>query len=165
MDYENPEMEIWLLTYLYYHRRDQSVIASELLENMPQSLLKTLPKQTHLGYMVTRFIRAGYFKEAVGTYHAGSNYHLFVTESGIMEFRKQLSSLFQIVAFEPKLHAIIDNSVGDEELKSAIKDFFEKNKSCNEDEFDARLHEFTNFLGKESVIWIFKLILASSEKR
>ena len=34
MDYENSEMEIWLLTYLYYHRGDQSVVARELLENI-----------------------------------------------------------------------------------------------------------------------------------
>jgi hypothetical protein len=101
MDYQNPEMEIWLLTYLYYHRRDQSVVAQELLEDMPQSLLKTLPKQTH--YMVTRFIRAGYFREAVGTYRAGSNYHLFITDFGIMEFRKQLSPIFQITKDESKL--------------------------------------------------------------
>jgi hypothetical protein len=164
MDYQNPEMEMWLLTYLYYHRRDQSVLASELLENMPQSLLKTLPKQTHLHYLVTRFIRAGYFREAVGTYRAGSNYHLFITEFGIMELRKQLSPLFQITRDESKLFAIVDESVGDAELRKSIKDFFLKNSGCNEDEFDARLHEFTNLLGKESVIWIFKLILASSEK-
>lgn len=165
MDYDNPEMEIWLLTYLYYHRRDQSVVARELLEDMPQSLLKTLPKQNHLHYLVTRFIRAGYFKEAVGTYRAGSNYHLFISDFGILEFKRQLSSLFQTTKAEPKLHAIIDEFVGDEELKQAIKDFFEKNRNCNEDEFGARLHEFTNLLGKESVIWVFKLILASSEKR
>jgi hypothetical protein len=164
MDYQNPEMEIWLLTYLYYHRRDQSVVAQELLEDMPQSLLKTLPKQTHLHYMVTRFIRAGYFREAVGTYRAGSNYHLFITDFGIMEFRKQLSPIFQITKDESKLFAIVDESVGDEELRKSIKDFFLKNSGCNEDEFDARLHEFTDLLGKESVIWIFKLILAGSEK-
>ena len=163
-DYQNPEMEIWLLTYLYYHRRDQSVVAQELLEDMPQSLLKTLPKQTHLHYMVTRFIRAGYFREAVGTYRAGSNYHLFITDFGIMEFRKQLSPIFQITKDESKLFAIVDKSVGDEELRKSIKDFFLKNSGCNEDEFDARLHEFTDLLGKESVIWIFKLILAGSEK-
>jgi len=164
MDYQNPEMEIWLLTYLYYHRRDQSAVAQELLEDMPQSLLKTLPKQTHLHYMVTRFIRAGYFREAVGTYRAGSNYHLFITDFGIMELRKQLSPLFQITKDESKLLAIIDESVGDEELRKSIKDFFLKNNGCNEDEFDARLHEFTDLLGKKSVIWIFKLILAGSEK-
>jgi len=165
MDYQNPEMEIWLLTYLYYHRRDQSVIAHELLEDMPQSLLKTLPKQTHLHYMVSRFIRAGYFREVVGTYRAGPNYHLFITDFGIMELRKQLSPLFQITRDESKLFAIVDESVGDEELRKSIKDFFLKNSNCNEDEFDARLHEFTDSLGKESVIWIFKLILASSEKK
>jgi len=164
MDYQNPEMEIWLLTYLYYHRRDQSVLAPELLEDMPQSLLKALPKPTHLHYMVSRFIRAGYFREAVGTYRAGPNYHLFITDFGIMELRKQLSPLFQITRDESKLFAIVDESVGDEELRKSIKDFFLKNSGCNEDEFDARLHEFTDSLGKESVIWIFKLILASSEK-
>lgn len=163
-DYENPEMEIWLLTYLYYHRRDQSVIASELLEEIPQSLLKTLPTQNHLHYMVTRFIRAGYFKEAVGTYRAGTKYHLFIAESGIMEFRKQLSSLFHIFRDESILNAIIDNSVGDKELKNSIKEFFLKNKNSNEDEFEARLREFTNFLGKESVIWIYKLIFAGFQK-
>jgi hypothetical protein len=165
VDYQNPEMEIWLLTYLYYHRRDQSVVATELLEDMPQSLLKTLSKQTHLHYMVTRFIRAGYFKEAVGTHRAGSNYHLFITDFGIMELRKQLSPLFQITKDESRLSAIIDESVGDVELRKSIKDFFVKNSNCNEDEFDARLHEFTDLLGKESVMWIFKLILTSSEKR
>ena len=165
MDYQNPEMEIWLLTYLYYHRRDQSALAPELLEDMPQSLLKTLPQQTHLHYMVSRFIRAGYFREAVGTYRAGSNYHLFITDFGIMELRKQLSPLFQITRDESKLSTILDESVGDEELRKSIKDFFLKNSGCNEDEFDARLHEFTDSLGKESVIWIFKLILASSEKK
>ena len=164
MDYQNPEMEIWLLTYLYYHRRDQSVLAPELLEDMPQSLLKTLPKQTHLHYMVSRFIRAGYFREAVGTYRAGSNYHLFITNFGIIELRKQLSPLFQITRDESKLFVIVDESVGDVELRKSIKDFFLKNCGCNEDEFDARLHEFTDSLGKESVIWIFKLILACSEK-
>jgi len=165
IDYENPEMEIWLLAYLYYHLRGKSVVARELLEDMPQSLLKTLPKQTHLHYMVTRFIRAGYFKEAVGTFRAGSNYHLLITDFGIMEFRKQLSSLFQISKDESKLNSIVDDSVGNEELKKLIKDFFVKNNDCNEDEFDARLHEFTDFLGKEAVIWIFKLILAGSQKR
>ncbi len=165
IDYQNPEMEIWLLTYIYYHRRDQSVVARELLENMPQSLRKTLPKQTHLDNMVTRFIRAGYFKETVGSHRAGSNYHLLITDFGIMEFRKQLSPLFQISKDEPQLSAIVDEFVGDEELRKSIKDFFVKNSGCNGDEFDARLHEFTDLLGKESVIWIFKLILASSEKR
>ncbi|MDH3677256.1 MAG: hypothetical protein OEQ12_03035 [Nitrosopumilus sp.] len=164
MNYQNPEMEIWLLTYLYYHRRDKSVIARDLLEEIPQSLLKTLPKKDHLDYMVTRFIRAGYFKEAVGTHRAGSNYHIFITDVGILEFRKQISPLFQIINDESKLHSIIDDSVGDNELKNLIKDFFVKNSSCNKDEFDARLHEFTDSLGKESVICIFKLILASSKK-
>jgi hypothetical protein len=162
-DFENPEMEIWLLTFLYYHRRDQSVIARDLLEEIPQSLLKTLPTQDHLHYMVTRFIRAGYFREAVGTHRAGSNYHLFITDLGIMEFRKQLSSIYQIIQDESKLNLIIENSVGDEKLKNSILEFFTKNKSCNQDEFDARLHEFTDFFGKESVIWAYKLILASSE--
>ncbi|NIM26252.1 MAG: hypothetical protein GTN97_04425 [Nitrosopumilaceae archaeon] len=161
-DYENPEMEIWLLTYLYYHRRDQSVVSRDLIEDIPQSLLKTLPKQDHLHYMVTRFIRAGYFKEAIGTFRAGSNYHLFITDKGIMEFRKQLSPLFQTCKDNQKLEKIINENVGSTELKNTIIEFFEKNKNCNEDEFDSRLHEFTNFLGKESVIWIFKLILASS---
>jgi hypothetical protein len=165
IDYQNPELEIWLLTYLYYHRRDQSVVARELLEDMPQSLLKTLPDQTHLHYMVTRFIRAGYFKEAVGTFRAGSNYHLFITDFGIIELRKQLSPLFQITKDESLISTIVDESVGDIELRKSIKNFFIKNSNCNEDEFDARLHEFTDLLGKESVIWIFKLILASSEKR
>ncbi len=161
-DYENPEMEIWLLTYLYYHRRDQSVVSRDLIEDIPQSLLKTLPKQDHLHYMVTRFIRAGYFKEAIGTFRAGSNYHLFITDKGIMEFRKQLSPLFQTCKDNQKLEKIINENVGSTELKNTIIEFFEKNKNCNEDEFDSRLHEFTNYLGKESVIWIFKLILASS---
>lgn len=161
-DYENPEMEIWLLTYLYYHRRDQSVVSRDLLEDIPQSLLKTLPKQDHLHYMVTRFIRAGYFKEAIGTFRAGSNYHLFITDKGIMEFRKQMSPLFQTCKDNQKLEKIITESVGDTELKNTLIEFFEKNKNCNEDEFDSRLHEFTNYLGKESVIWMFKLILASS---
>ncbi|MDH3277395.1 MAG: hypothetical protein OEL77_00185 [Nitrosopumilus sp.] len=165
MEYENPEMEIWLLTYLYYHRRDQSVVASELLEDIPQTLLRTLPTQTHLHYMVTRFIRAGYFKEAFGTYRAGTKYHLFITESGIMEFRKQLSSLFHTSKDESMLNTIIDDSVGDGELKKLIKEFFAKNKDCNEDEFDTRLHKFTNYLGNESIIWIFKLILKGSKKR
>ena len=164
-EYQNPEIEIWLLTYLYYHRRDQSVVSRELLENIPQSLLKNLPKQDHLHYMVTRFIRAGYFKEAVGTHRAGSNYHLLITDFGIMEFRKQLSPLFQITKDESQLSSIVDESIGDVELRKSIKDFFIKNNGCNEDEFDSRLHEFTDLLGKESVIWIFKLILASSEKR
>ena len=162
-NYQNPEMEIWLLTFLYYHRRDQSVVARDLLENMPQSLLKTLPKQDHLHYMVTRFIRAGYFKEAIGTFRAGSNYHLFITDLGITEFRKQLAPLFHFARKTPKLESIIETNVGDEELKTLIKEFFTKNSSCNEDEFDARLHEFTDKLGLESVIWVFKLILASSE--
>ena len=162
VDYQNPEMEIWLLTYLYYHRRDQSVVSRDLLEDVPQSLLKTLPKQDHLHYMVTRFIRAGYFKEALGTFRAGSNYHLFITDKGIMEFRKQLSPLFQTCKNQSKLHLVIDNNVGNEELRHSIKDFFEKNKDCNEDEFDSRLHEFTDYLGKESVIWIYKLIVKSS---
>jgi hypothetical protein len=165
LDYQNPELEIWLLTYLYYHRRDQSVIARDLVEDMPQSLLKTLPKQTHLNYMVTRFIRAGYFREAVGTHRAGSNYHLFITDFGIMEFRKQLAPLFKITNDETQLSTIVDDAVGDLDLRKAIKDFFVKNKGCNQDEFDARLHEFTDLLGKESVLWIFKLILASSENR
>ena len=164
VDYQNPEMEIWLLTYLYYHRRDQSVVAREFLEDMPQSLLKTLPTQEHLHYMVTRFIRVGYFKEMAGTYRAGSNYHLFISDFGIMELRKQLSGLFQIIKDESKLYAIIDDAVGDEELKTSVKEFFKKNSDCNEDEFDVKLHEFTDLLGKESVIWIFKLILASSKK-
>ncbi len=163
-DYQNPEMEIWLLAYLYYHQRDQSVVARELLENMPPSLLKTLPKQIHLDYMVTRFMRAGYFKETVGTHRAGSNYHLLITDFGIMELRKQLSPLFKIAKDESQLSTIIDESVGDEELRKSIKDFFVKNSGCNGDEFDARLHEFTDLLGRESVIWIFKLVLASSEK-
>lgn len=165
MDYDNPEMEIWLLTYLYYHRRDQSVVASELLENMPQSLLKLLPKQANLDYMVSRFIRAGYFRESVGTFRAGSNYHLFITNFGIIEFRNQLSSLFQTCKDELKLHKIIEEFVGTEELKIYIKDFFSKNKDSNEDEFDSRLHEFCDLLGKEAVIWIYKLILAGSQKR
>ena len=165
VDYKNPEMEIWLLAYLYYHRRDQSVVARELLEKMPQSLLKTLPTQTHLDYMVTRFIRAGYLKETVGIHRAGSNYHLLITDFGIMELRKQLFPIFQITKDESQLSAMIDESVGDEELRKSIKDFFMKNSGCNGDEFDARLHEFTDLLGEESVIWIFKLILASSEKR
>lgn len=165
VDYENPEMEIWLLTYLYYHRRDQSVVARELLEYMPQSLLKTLPQQTHLDYMVTRFIRAGYFKEVVGTFRAGSNYHLLITDFGIMGFRKQLSSLFQISKDETKINSLVDDSVGNEELKKSIKDFFVKNNDSNEDEFDARLHEFNDYLGKEAVIWIFKLILEGSKKK
>ena len=76
--------------------------------------------------MVTRFIRAGYFREAVGTYRAGSNYHLFITDFGIMELRKQLSPLFQITKDESKLFAIVDESVGDEELRKSIKDFFLK---------------------------------------
>ena len=162
-NYQNPEMEIWLLTFLYYHRRDQSVVARDLMENMPQTLLKTLPKQDHLHYMVTRFIRAGYFKEAIGTFRAGSNYHLFITDLGIIEFRKQLSPLFLVARNTPKLESLIDANVGDEELKNTIKEFFAKNSSCNEDEFDARLHKFTDSLGLDSVIWIFKLILASSE--
>ncbi len=162
-NYQNPEMEIWLLTFLYYHRRDQSVVARDLLENMPQSLLKTLPKQEHLHYMVTRFIRAGYFKEAIGTFRAGSNYHLFITDLGIVEFRKQLSPLFHVARNIPKLESIIDGNVGDDELKTSIKEFFVKNNNCNEDEFDSRLHKFTDDLGLDSVIWIFKLILASSE--
>ena len=156
-------MEIWLLSFLYYHRRDQSVVARDLLENMPRSLLKNLPKQDHLHYMVTRFIRAGYFKEAIGTFRAGSNYHLFITDLGIIEFRKQIAPLYRISKNTPKLESIIDTNVGDEKLKTSIKEFFTKNKSCNEDEFDARLHKFTNDLGLESVIWIFKLILASAE--
>lgn len=164
MNYENPEMEIWLLTYLYYQQRDQSVVAGELLEDIPQSLLKTLPTQDHLHYMVTRFIRAGYFKGAFGTYRAGSKYNLFITEFGIMEFRKQLASLFHASKDESILGTIIDDSVGNEELKKSINTFFEKNKNSNEDEFDARLHEFCNILGKESVIWIYKLILAGSQK-
>lgn len=164
MDYQNPEMEIWLLTYLYYHRRDQSAVSRELLEDMPQSLLKTLPHQDHLHYMVTRFIRAGYFKESLGTFRAGSNYHLFITNKGIMEFRRQLFPLFQTCKNQPKLHDIIDQNVGDEELRNSIKEFFEKNKDCNEDEFDSRLHAFTDFQGKNAVIWMFKLILASSSE-
>ena len=163
MDYENPEMEIWLLTYLYYHRRDQSVVGRDLLEDMPQSLLETLPKQDHLHYMVTRFIRAGYFKEAIGTFRAGSNYHLFITDFGIMEFRKQLSSLFQIISDESKVNKIIDENVGHDELAKTIKEFFAKNSSSNEDEFDALLHEFTDMQGKSSAIWVFKLILSSSK--
>jgi len=131
---------------------------------MPQSLLKTLPAQDHLHYMVTRFVRAGYFKEAVGTHRAGSNYHLFITDLGILEFRKQLSNLFEIIKDESKLNFIFEEFIGDEELKNSIKEFFAKNKSCNQDEFDARLHNFTGMLGRESVIWVFKLILASSEK-
>ena len=158
-DYQNPEMEIWLLTYLYYHRRDQSVVSRNLLEDMPPSLLKTLPGQDHLHYMVTRFIRAGYFKESLGTFRAGSNYHLFITDKGVLEFRRQLLPVFNFCKNESQLHKIIDQNVGDEELKNSIKDFFEKNKNCNEDEFDSRLREFTEFLGKESVSWIFKLIL------
>ncbi len=79
-----------------------------------------------------------------------------------MEFRKQLSPLFQTCKDNQKLEKIINENVGSTELKNTIIEFFEKNKNCNEDEFDSRLHEFTNFLGKESVIWIFKLILASS---
>ncbi|MGD2106804.1 MAG: hypothetical protein PVH93_04280 [Nitrosopumilaceae archaeon] len=164
-DYHNPEMEIWLLTYLYYHRRDQSVVARDLLENMPQSLLKALPSQDHLHYMVTRFIRAGYFKEAIGTFRAGSNYHLFITDLGILEFRKQLAPLFLILGDKPKLCSIIDKNVGDEDLKNSIKEFFTKNNTCNEDEFDARLHNLTDDLGLDSVIWIFKLILSSTEKK
>ncbi len=163
--YHNPEMEIWLLTYMYYHRRDQSVVARDLLENMPQSLLKTLPSQDHLHYMVTRFIRAGYFKEAIGTFRAGSNYHLFITDLGIMEFRKQLAPLFFIADNKSKLESIIDENVGDEDLKNVIKEFFTKNCTCNEDEFDARLHRLTNDLGSDSVIWIFKLILSSTETK
>lgn len=163
--YHNPEMEIWLLTYMYYHRRDQSVVARDLLENMPQSLLKTLPSQDHLHYMVTRFIRAGYFKEAIGTFRAGSNYHLFITDLGIMEFRKQLAPLFFIAGNKSKLESIIDINVGDEDLKNVIKEFFTKNSTCNEDEFDARLHNLTNDLGADSVIWIFKLILSSTETK
>ena len=163
-EYQNPEMEIWLLAYIYYHRRDQSVVVRELLENMPQSLLKTLPKQTHLDHMVTRFIRAGYFKETVGIHRAGSNYHLLITDFGIMELRKQLSPLFKIAKDKSQLSIIVDESVGDEELRKSIKDFFVKSSGCNEDEFDAKLHEFTDLLGQNSVIWIFKLILASSEK-
>ena len=163
MDYENPEMEIWLLTYLYYHRRDQSVVSRDLLEDIPPSLLKTLPKQDHLHYMVTRFIRAGYFKEAIGTFRAGSNYHLFITDKGVMEFRKQLLPLYQTCKDNQILSKIILDNVGDKKLQNTILEFFEENKNCNEDEFDSRLHEFTNYLGKESVIWIFKLILASSK--
>ncbi|MEJ2260712.1 MAG: hypothetical protein P8X83_03505 [Nitrosopumilaceae archaeon] len=163
--YHNPEMEIWLLTYLYYHRRDQSVVARDLLENMPQSLLKTLPNQDHLHYMVTRFIRAGYFKEAIGTFRAGSNYHLFITDLGILEFRKQLAPLFFIFGDKSKLESIINENVGDENLKNMIKEFFTKNSTCNEDEFDARLHNLTDDLGLDSVIWIFKLILSSTEKK
>ena len=163
--YHNPEMEIWLLTYLYYHRRDQSVVARDLLENMPQSLLNALPSQDHLHYMVTRFIRAGYFKEAIGTFRAGSNYHLFITDLGIMEFRKQLAPLFFIAGNIPKLESIVDANVGDEDLKNTIKEFFTKNNTCNEDEFDARLHNLTDDLGLDSVIWIFKLILSSSETK
>lgn len=163
MDYENPEMEIWLLTYLYYHRRDQSVVSKDLLENMPQSLLKMLPKPDHLHYMVTRFIRAGYFRESIGTFRAGSNYHLFIADNGIMEFRKQLLPVFQIRKETQKLTKIIEENVGDSELKQAILEFFEKNKNCNFDEFDSRLHEFTNYLGKDSVIWVFKIILSSSK--
>ena len=163
--YHNPEMEIWLLTYLYYHRRDQSVVARDLLENMPQSLLKALPSQDHLHYMVTRFIRAGYFKEAIGTFRAGSNYHLFITDLGIMEFRKQLAQLFFIAGNTTKLESIVDANVGDEDLKNTIKEFFTKNNTCNEDEFDARLHNLTDDLGLDSVIWIFKLILSSSETK
>ena len=165
MQYHNPEMEIWLLTYLYYHRRDQSVMARDLLENIPQSLLKTLPSQDHLHYMVTRFIRAGYFKEAIGTFRAGSNYHLFITDLGIMEFRKQLTPLYSIICNESKLESIIEQNVGDENLKNAIKEFFTNNKTCNEDEFASRLHDFTDNLGIDSVIWIFKLILSSSETK
>lgn len=163
-NYHNPEMEMWLLTYLYFHRRDQSVVARDLLEDMPQSLLKTLPKQDHLHYMVTRFIRAGYFKEAIGTFRAGSNYHLFITDLGIMEFRKQLIPLFSLSKNKSKVNSIIDICVGDENLKNSIKEFFEKNSNCNEDEFDSRLHKFSEYLGLEAVIWIFKLILAASER-
>jgi hypothetical protein len=101
----------------------------------------------------------------VGTHRAGSNYHLFITDFGIMEFRKQLAPLFKITKEEKQLSAIVDESVGDVELRKSIKDFFVKNNGCNPDEFDARLHEFTDLLGKESVLWIFKLILASSEKK
>ena len=132
---------------------------------MPQSLLRTLPNPDHLHYMVTRFIRAGYFKESVGTYRAGSNYHLFITEFGIMEFRKQLSSLFLFSKDLSGLDSLIDKNVGNEELKITIKNFFIKNKDCNEDEFDSRLHDFCELSGKESVIWIFKLILAESNKK
>jgi hypothetical protein len=163
--YHNPEMEIWLLTYLYYHRRDQSVVARDLLENMPQSLLKTLPSQDHLHHMVTRFIRAGYFKEAIGTFRAGSNYHLFITDLGIMEFRKQLAPLFFIAGNKSKLESIINKNVGDDNLKNKINEFFVKNNTCNEDEFDAKLHNFTDDLGLDSVIWIFKLILSSTETK
>ena len=163
MDYENPEMEIWLLTYLYYHRRDQSVVSRDLLEDMPQSLLKTLPKPDHLHYMVTRFIRAGYFSQSIGTFRAGSNYHLFITDKGIMEFRKQLLPVFHILKNMPKLSKIIEDNVGNDELKNSILEFFEKNKNYNLDEFDSKLHEFTHYLGKDSVIWIFKLILSSSK--
>lgn len=162
-NYDNPEMEIWLLTYLYYNRRDQSVVSRDLLENLPPSLLKTLPKQDHLHYMVTRFIRAGYFREAIGTFRAGSNYHLFITDKGIMEFRKQLLPLYHFSKNPQKISDIIDKNVGDAELKQTILEFFQRTKNCNQDEFDFRLHEFTHYLGKESVIWIYKLILASSK--
>ena len=164
MKYDNPEMEIWLLTFLYYHRRDQSVVSQELIEEMPQSLLQTLPKEDHLHYMVTRFIRAGYFKEAIGTFRAGSNYHLFISDRGILEFRKQMAPLFQISKNESKISQIINQNVGSEELKNSIKQFFIKNRDCNQDEFDSRLHQFAEKLGKESVIWIFKLILDAAQK-
>jgi hypothetical protein len=115
--------------------------------------------------MVTRFIRAGYFKEAIGTFRAGSNYHLFITDLGVMEFRKQLAPLFFIAGNKSKLEFIINENVGNDNLKNKINEFFVKNNTCNEDEFDAKLHNFTDDLGLDSVIWIFKLILSSTETK
>ncbi len=152
-NYQNDAVAEWILTFAYYHRRDYLINKTELLENVPENLLPTLPSENHLFRIVHNMVNNEYLR------NTGYDLSVTIDDKGIFTFRKELQPQIQKVRQE-NYGKIIDSLDANKSIKTQIKEFFKKNTDLSSDEFNERLREILWTFGKEGILIIFKLIVS-----
>lgn len=150
LDYKNNDVSDWIMTFAYFHRRDYLFSQTELNEAIPQYLLQTLPSIDHLRMLVWR-LEKGQLLSC-----ASENYK--ITNEGIFAFRKYLQPLVEN-ARQHDVNKIFDSIQGDKIIKDRVKDFFRDNSKLPQDEFNEKLKNLLEDLGKEGLFFVFRLMM------
>lgn len=150
VDYKNNDVSDWIMTFAYFHRRDELFSQTELNEAIPQYLLQTIPTMDHLPILVWRLEKASMLSCV--------SEHYKITDKGIFAFRRYLQPFIEN-ARQHDVNEIFDSVQGDKKIKDRVKDFFKDNSKLPQDEFNEKLKDLLGGLGKEGLFFVFRLMM------
>lgn len=154
-DYRNDEVETWLLTYTYFHRRNYLINETELNEAIPLELLQTLPSRQHLLRVAWNLVNAQLLDTLLPY-----SLSLRISDEGIFQFRKHLQPFIEKARTEGNLNTIIESFDGNSDVKKKLKNFFKDNSKSSSNDFNEKLKELMWILGKEGIGILAKILLS-----